>query len=60
MSWPLALLTLSVIPAILWVTKIFRKHVRDSYRRIRHAISAINTYMQEHVSGMAIVQPLQP
>ena len=56
MSWPLALLTLSVIPAILWVTKVFRKHVRDSYRRIRHAISAINTYMQEHVSGMAIVQ----
>ena len=56
MSWPLALLTLSVIPAILYVTRIFRKHVRDSYRRIRSAIAQINTYMQEHVSGMAIVQ----
>ncbi len=56
MSWPLALLTLSVIPVILYITQIFRKHVRDSYRRIRSAIAQINTYMQEHVSGMAIVQ----
>ncbi len=56
MSWPLALLTLSVLPAILYVTKVFRKHVRESYRRIRTAIARINSYMQEHVSGMAIVQ----
>jgi ATP-binding cassette subfamily B multidrug efflux pump len=56
MSWPLALLTLAVLPAILFATKIFRKHVRESYRRIRSAISKINSYMQEHVSGMAIVQ----
>ena len=56
MSWPLALLTLSVLPAILYITRVFRKHVRDSYRRIRSAIARINSYMQEHVSGMAIVQ----
>jgi ATP-binding cassette subfamily B multidrug efflux pump len=56
MSWPLALLALAVLPAILYVTRIFRKHVRDSYRRIRSAIARINSYMQEHVSGMAIVQ----
>jgi ATP-binding cassette subfamily B protein len=56
MSWPLALLTLAVLPAILYATKVFRKHVRESYRRIRSAIARINSYMQEHVSGMAIVQ----
>ena len=56
MSWPLALLTLAVLPAILYVTKVFRKHVRESYRRIRTAIARINSYMQEHVSGMQIVQ----
>ncbi len=56
MSWRLALLTLAVLPAILYVTKIFRKHVRDSYRRIRSAIARINSYMQEHVSGMQVVQ----
>ena len=56
MSWPLALLTISVIPAILYVTRIFRKHVRDSYRRQRWATARINSFTQEYVSGMAIVQ----
>src|SRR5437660_6977416 len=56
MSWPLALLTISVIPAILFVTRIFRKHVRDSYRRQRSATARINAFTQEYVSGMAIVQ----
>ncbi|CAN5437226.1 ABC transporter ATP-binding protein [soil metagenome] len=56
MDWSLALLTLAVLPLILYATKIFRKYVRESYRRIRSAIAKINTYMQEHVSGMAIVQ----
>ena len=56
MSWPLALLTLSVIPAILFVTSIFRKHVRDSYRRQRAATARINTFTQEYVSGMPVVQ----
>ena len=56
MNWWLALLSLSVIPLILVVTRVFRKHVRDSYRRIRTAISGINSYTQEHVSGMTVVQ----
>ncbi|HEX7158624.1 MAG TPA: ABC transporter ATP-binding protein [Edaphobacter sp.] len=56
MSWPLALLTISVIPAILYVTRIFRRHVRDSYRRQRAATARINAFTQEYVSGMSIVQ----
>ncbi len=56
MSWPLALLTISVIPAILYVTRIFRRHVRDSYRRQRAATAHINTFTQEYVSGMSVVQ----
>jgi ATP-binding cassette, subfamily B, multidrug efflux pump len=56
MSWPLALLAISVIPAILYVTRIFRRHVRDSYRRQRHATARINSFTQEYVSGMPIVQ----
>ena len=56
MSWPLALLTISVIPAILYVTRIFRRYVRDSYRRQRSATARINSFTQEYVSGMAIVQ----
>jgi ATP-binding cassette subfamily B protein len=56
MSWPLALLTLAVIPGILFLTTIFRKSVRESYRRIRTNIARINAFTQEHVSGMGIVQ----
>jgi ATP-binding cassette subfamily B protein len=56
MSWPLALLAISVIPIILYVTRIFRRHVRDSYRRQRHATARINSFTQEYVSGMSVVQ----
>jgi ATP-binding cassette subfamily B multidrug efflux pump len=56
MSWPLALLTISVIPAILYATKIFRKYVRDSYRRQRVATAKINSFTQEFVSGMSVIQ----
>jgi len=56
LSWPLALLTLAVVPLIVYATKLFRDHVRDSYRRQRAATAKINSFTQEYVSGMAIVQ----
>jgi ATP-binding cassette subfamily B protein len=56
MNWWLALIAFSVLPLILLVTRIFRKYVRDSYRRIRSAIARINSATQEHVSGMSVVQ----
>ena len=56
MQWRLALITLAVLPVIFWVTMIFRNSVRESYRRIRVAIARINAYMQEHVSGMVVLQ----
>ncbi len=56
MKWWLALITFSVLPLIFWVTMVFRKSVRDSYRRIRTAIARINSYLQEHVTGMVVLQ----
>lgn len=56
MDWRLALLTFAVLPFIFVATMIFRRHVRDSYRRIRTAIARINAYLQEHVTGMVVVQ----
>ncbi len=56
MNWKLALITLAVLPLIAIATKLFRDRVRDSYRRIRTAIARINAYMQEHVSGMVVLQ----
>jgi len=55
-SWWLALLAFSVLPLILIVTRIFRDHVRESYRRVRTAIARINSFTQEHISGMSVVQ----
>ncbi len=56
MNWKLALITFAVLPFIVFATKIFRDKVRDSYRRIRAAIARINSYLQEHVSGMVVLQ----
>jgi len=56
MNWKLALITFAVLPLIVVATKIFRDRVRDSYRRIRTAIARINAYLQEHVSGMVVLQ----
>jgi ATP-binding cassette subfamily B multidrug efflux pump len=55
-NWQLALLTFSVLPVIVVVTMWFRRAVRESYRRIRVAIARINAYLQEHLSGMAVLQ----
>ncbi len=56
MNWKLALLTFTVLPLIVYATKVFRDKVRDSYRRIRTAIARINSFLQEAVSGMLVLQ----
>jgi ATP-binding cassette subfamily B protein len=55
-NWKLALITFAVLPFIAFATKLFRDRVRDSYRRIRVAIARINAHLQEHVSGMVVLQ----
>jgi ATP-binding cassette, subfamily B, multidrug efflux pump len=55
-NWWLALIAFSVLPIIFVVTRIFRNSVRESYRRVRAAIARINSFIQEHVSGMSVVQ----
>jgi ATP-binding cassette, subfamily B, multidrug efflux pump len=56
MNWKLALITFATLPFIVVATKVFRDKVRDSYRRIRIAIARINSYLQEHISGVVVVQ----
>jgi ATP-binding cassette subfamily B multidrug efflux pump len=55
-NWWLALIAFAVLPLILIVTRLFRNSVRESYRRVRAAIARINSFTQEHISGMAVVQ----
>jgi ATP-binding cassette subfamily B protein len=56
MSWELALITLSVLPVLFYATFLFRKKVRDAYRKERKFLSRLNSYMQEHITGINIVQ----
>ncbi len=56
MSWRLALITFAVLPLIFYATSIFRRKVRESYRRIRIAIARINAFLQEHVTGIVVLQ----
>ena len=55
-NWWLALTAFAVLPLILLVTRLFQASVRESYRRVRAAIARINSFTQEHVSGMSVVQ----
>jgi ATP-binding cassette subfamily B protein len=52
----LTALMLGVMPLVILVTAIFRRSVTQSYRRIRIAIAKINAYLQEHVTGIAVLQ----
>ncbi|MBK7867786.1 MAG: ABC transporter ATP-binding protein [Ignavibacteriales bacterium] len=55
-NWELALITLSVLPLLIYGTFLFRKKVRESYRDIRKYLARLNSYMQEHITGMGIVR----
>src|SRR5579864_272729 len=52
----LGLAALSPLPFMVLLTYFFRNHVRDANRRIRTAIARINGFLQDHISGMSVVQ----
>lgn len=56
LDWRLALATMLVLPVIVYITAVFRRQARDSYRAIRVRIARINAFLNEHIMGMAIVQ----
>lgn len=56
MSWKLACVSLSVLPLLFWATFLFRKKAREAYREVRIQLARINTFMQEHITGMMVDQ----
>jgi len=56
MDFNLSLVTLSVLPVLIYGTFLFRKKARESYRDVRLHLARLNSYMQEHVTGMSVVQ----
>jgi ATP-binding cassette subfamily B multidrug efflux pump len=52
----LAVIMLAAMPFVIFTTAIFRRTVTQSYRRIRVAIARINAYLQEHITGIVVLQ----
>jgi len=56
LDFKLSLVTLAVLPLLIYTTSVFRRKVRSSYRKIRVLLAKLNSYIQEHLSGISIVQ----
>jgi ATP-binding cassette subfamily B protein len=55
-DWRLALVAFAVIPFVYLLARVFRRRVRDAFRDIRLLLARLNSYLQEHLSGMRVVQ----
>ena len=56
LDWRLALIAFAIVPLLLLLTSWFRVKVRESFRQVRVKIAGINAFLQEHLTGMAVVQ----
>ncbi|HKI46517.1 MAG TPA: ABC transporter ATP-binding protein [Balneolales bacterium] len=56
MNWELTLVALSVMPLLIYFSFLFKKKVRVSFLNVRDQIARINSFIQEHINGMSIVQ----
>lgn len=56
LNWKLALITFGVLPLLIGATLVFRSKVRNVYRIVRTKLAMLNAFMQEHITGMSIVQ----
>ncbi|MCU0487647.1 MAG: ABC transporter ATP-binding protein/permease [Anaerolineales bacterium] len=56
MNVRLSLVTFAVLPLMIWLTTIFRKQARENYRKVRSAISWVNSVLAENINGVRVVQ----
>jgi ATP-binding cassette, subfamily B, multidrug efflux pump len=56
MSWELSLVTLAVLPFLIYATWVFRRKAREAYRDVRKQLARLNSFLQEHISGTVILQ----
>jgi len=56
MDWRLALISLSTIPLLLVATNIFKNKIKQTFNEVRTQVAALNTFVQEHLTGMRTVQ----
>lgn len=55
-NWQFALIVLSTVPLLLIATNFFKRGVKKTFNEVRNAVAALNTFVQEHIQGMKIVQ----
>ncbi|GAB3165937.1 ABC transporter ATP-binding protein [Telluribacter humicola] len=55
-DWKLSLISLSMIPLMLFSTYVFKEKIKDAFNEVRAAVSNLNSFVQEHITGMSIVQ----
>ncbi|RIV24866.1 ABC transporter ATP-binding protein [Fibrisoma montanum] len=55
-DWRLSAISLSMIPLMLLSTYIFKEKIKDSFNEVRAAVANLNSFVQEHITGMSIVQ----
>ncbi|MTI31668.1 ABC transporter ATP-binding protein [Xanthovirga aplysinae] len=55
-DWKLTLVCLSTLPVLLFVTYVFKEKVKVVFNRVRNAVANLNSFVQEHITGMSIVQ----
>lgn len=55
-DWRLALISLALLPLLLLATYVFKEKIKKSFNEVRNAVSNLNTFVQEHITGMNIVQ----
>jgi ATP-binding cassette subfamily B protein len=56
LNWRLALISFAIVPLLLLLTLWFKAKVRDSFREVRVKIARINSFLQEHITGMSVLQ----
>lgn len=55
-DWRLTLISLSPFPVLIFATWIFKESVNKSFHQVRNAVAALNAFVQEHITGMVVVQ----
>lgn len=55
-DWKLTLVSLATLPILIFSTYIFKEKIKDAFNDVRTAVSNLNTFVQEHITGMSIVQ----
>jgi ATP-binding cassette subfamily B multidrug efflux pump len=55
-DWKLTLISLCTIPLLLVATNLFKNGIKDSFNAVRNQVARLNTFVQEHITGMSIVQ----